>query len=66
MLILDLDETLIHSIFTHDGGSYDAKFKLSDQEEFFVKYRPKVMQFLRKMKDKYEIFIWTASLKEVN
>ncbi|EAR97348.1 NLI interacting factor-like phosphatase (macronuclear) [Tetrahymena thermophila SB210] len=65
-LILDLDETLIHSS-QMKPKKYDLNFNIqtsTTKEEFFVKFRPNVSNFLRIMANYYEVFIWTASIKE--
>lgn len=65
-LILDLDETLVHSSFTkpehcdfvvpvkYQGASYDI----------YVQKRPGVDQFLEQLTKHFEIFIFTASMQE--
>ncbi|KAL4449242.1 hypothetical protein ABPG74_015624 [Tetrahymena malaccensis] len=65
-LVLDLDETLIHSS-QKKPQKYDLNFKIqtsTTKEEFFVNFRPNVQNFLRTMATYYEVFIWTASIKE--
>ncbi|KAL4498550.1 hypothetical protein ABPG72_019668 [Tetrahymena utriculariae] len=65
-LVLDLDETLIHSS-QKNPQKYDLNFKIqtsTTKEEFFVNFRPNVSKFLRMMAVYYEVFIWTASIKE--
>ncbi|OMJ86642.1 hypothetical protein SteCoe_11791 [Stentor coeruleus] len=65
-LVLDLDETLVHSsqqpienpdnIVTLSNGT--------NTRTFFVKYRPGLMEFLRKVLKVFELVIYTASTKE--
>eukprot|EP01065_Artemidia_motanka_P007058 TRINITY_DN1346_c1_g2_i1.p1 TRINITY_DN1346_c1_g2~~TRINITY_DN1346_c1_g2_i1.p1 ORF type:complete len:372 (+),score=145.68 TRINITY_DN1346_c1_g2_i1:87-1118(+) len=62
-LVIDLDETLVHSCFepcshdmrinmTMDGVTYTA----------YVKKRPGANEFLRKATQMFDVMIWTASL----
>ena len=62
-LVLDLDETLVHSSFMAEG---DAEFVFvlgldSRSVEIFVGVRPGVAQFLSKLADLYELVLFTAS-----
>lgn len=63
-LVLDLDETLVHSSFT-PIPSADFEIPLEMQGEVhtvYVKKRPGVDDFLKKVSEWYEIVIFTASL----
>lgn len=63
-LVLDLDETLVHSSFTPIPGA-DFEIPLEMQGEVhtvYVKKRPGVDHFLKKASEWYEIVIFTASL----
>lgn len=63
-LVLDLDETLVHSSFTPIPGA-DFEIPLEMQGEVhtvYVKKRPGVDHFLRKVSEWYEIVVFTASL----
>ena len=57
-LVLDLDETLIHSIFTNEKADVSFKIK-GDQFKFNV--RPHCMDFLERMSEHYTIYVFTAS-----
>jgi Dullard-like phosphatase family protein len=66
-LILDLDETLIHADFDNNFFDHDAlvSFEYNDNEvtvPIFI--RPGLFEFLEAISKKFEIFIFTASLKE--
>lgn len=66
-LVLDLDETLVHSTFQPstdcqyvipveiDGGVYNV----------YVYRRPGALEFIRHMSELYEVIVYTASLKKV-
>lgn len=63
-LVLDLDETLVHSSFTKIN---DADFEISIELEgsvyqVFVRKRPGVDEFMDWIADKFEVVIFTASL----
>lgn len=63
-LVLDLDETLVHSSFTPIPGA-DFEIPLEMQGEVhtvYVKKRPGVDEFLKKVSEWYEVVIFTASL----
>lgn len=63
-LVLDLDETLVHSSFTPIPGA-DFEIPLEMQGEVhtvYVKKRPGVDNFLRQVSEWYEIVVFTASL----
>lgn len=63
-MVLDLDETLVHSSFSPIEGA-DFEIPLEMQGELhtvFVKKRPGVDEFLRKVAQWYEIVVFTASL----
>eukprot|EP01063_Lacrimia_lanifica_P010938 TRINITY_DN176_c0_g2_i1.p1 TRINITY_DN176_c0_g2~~TRINITY_DN176_c0_g2_i1.p1 ORF type:complete len:373 (+),score=108.82 TRINITY_DN176_c0_g2_i1:65-1183(+) len=62
-LVLDLDETLVHSSF--EPTSADLHIPLvMDGEQYtaYVKKRPFVDQFLAKCVELFDVVIWTASL----
>lgn len=65
-LVLDLDETLIHSSLTPVNDPDDIVFtgKLPNVFKFFVKYRPGLLEFLRKVSMKFELVVYTASSRE--
>ena len=64
-LVLDLDETLVHSRFTPFGCPSDLVIKIEEDNDFHdihVLVRPHVEVFLEKMSKKYELVIFTASI----
>lgn len=62
-LILDLDETLIHSSVSAPA-QYDFSFILeSEDNEVFVAVRPGVSEFLERMAELFEVVIFTASMQ---
>ena len=67
-LVLDLDETLVHSAFNPFIPSSDIilKIKLDNNlHDIHVLIRPGVEEFINKMSQLYEIVIFTASLSKV-
>lgn len=56
--MLDLDETLIHSVFTSEKT--DVTFSLKG-DEFKFNIRPYCFEFLEKMAEIYTIYVYTAS-----
>ena len=67
-LVLDLDETLVHSGFNPFIPSSDIilKIKLDNNiHDIHVLIRPGVEEFINKMSQFYEIVIFTASLSKV-
>ena len=66
-LVLDLDETLVHSGFNPFPHPSDVVIQLEFENvmhDIHVLVRPGVSEFLQTMKDKYEIVIFTASLSK--
>ncbi len=66
-LILDLDETLIHADFDRIYNDYDeiVKFVYNCEEiQVGIFIRPGLFEFLQLASQKFEIFIFTASIKE--
>jgi len=67
-LILDLDETLIHSIFdskTKERSDLQLNFLINDQKILVkTKIRPNVDIFLEKMSKIFEIIIFSAGISE--
>jgi len=63
-LVLDLDETLVHSSFKPiPNPDFIIPVEIEDQvHKVYVLKRPGVDQFLRKMGEKFEVVIFTASL----
>lgn len=66
-LVLDIDETLIHSLFDqHTAVKFDFLLKLDvgngNTQKVYVKKRPNVIEFLHKVSAHFEIVLWTASM----
>ncbi len=66
-LILDLDETLVHSCFQPVENAHiilpvEIEGKVCN---VYVLIRPGVQEFLKKMSPHYEIVVYTASLSKV-
>lgn len=63
-LVLDLDETLVHSSFSPiDGADFEIPLEMQGETHtVYVKKRPGVDNFLQKVSEWYEIVIFTASL----
>ena len=72
ILILDLDETLVHSSFypfNYNGENIrpDISFNILFNNKYydiFVLFRPYFKEFLNKMNKIFNIYIFTASIKE--
>lgn len=65
-LVLDLDETLVHSAFK-EPEQFDIKLPVAIEEREFIVYvqiRPGCFQFLQEMSKHYEVIIYTASLSK--
>ena len=66
-LILDLDETLVHSAFTPFSRKSDLMLTINFEGEnrlLYVLKRPHVDEFLKELSNLYEIIIFTASISE--
>jgi carboxy-terminal domain RNA polymerase II polypeptide A small phosphatase len=64
-LVLDLDETLIHSEFEYQmEGDFDFKIIFDNDDILFVKKRPGLDEFLEYAFDNFKIAIWTASTEK--
>ncbi|OMJ80049.1 hypothetical protein SteCoe_19777 [Stentor coeruleus] len=64
-LVLDLDETLVHSSFTSLPCDINFSLFLEDQEyNIYVLKRPEVDRFLKVCCELFEVVIFTASLEE--
>ncbi|KAI9281840.1 HAD-like domain-containing protein [Sporodiniella umbellata] len=63
-LVLDLDETLVHSSFkVIPNPDFIVPVEIDNQHHnVYVLKRPGVDEFMRKMGEKYEIVVFTASL----
>jgi len=69
ILVLDLDETLVHSTIKKKkkSRSYDLKFKLRYEDfllNFYVDKRPHVDDFLKEVSKIFHVVIFTASTQE--
>eukprot|EP00941_MAST-03F_sp_MAST-3F-sp1_P003956 g3956.t1 len=69
-VVLDLDETLVHSILDEDNGAehHDPRvesFKLQVEDERFIVFkRPGLDRFLQKASKLYDLYIFTAGAKD--
>ena len=66
-LVLDLDETLVHSQFFEFSIPSDITIKIEIEQEIYdihVLVRPGVEKFIEIMKDYFEIIIFTASISK--
>jgi len=65
-LVLDLDETLVHSSFKPiPNPDFIIPVEIDDQvHKVYVAKRPGVDEFLKKMGDKFEVVVFTASLSK--
>jgi len=63
-LVLDLDETLVHSSFKPvPNADFVISIELENEiHHVFVLKRPGVDEFIRKVSEKYEVVVFTASL----
>jgi carboxy-terminal domain RNA polymerase II polypeptide A small phosphatase len=67
-LVLDLDETLVHSTFDYIDNP-DLIINMEVDEivyEIFVLIRPGCFEFIEELSKYYELVIFTASLSKVN
>lgn len=66
LLVLDLDETLVHASAS-SPGSYDNSFTVdmdTQRIKIYVKHRPYMMEFLRAAASLFEVCVFTASLSK--
>ena len=66
LLILDMDETLIHSESFRDHdyiseGAYDFKFSVGEDYWYFTIKRPFLDEFMKYAFDNFKVAIWTAA-----
>jgi RNA polymerase II subunit A small phosphatase-like protein len=59
LLVLDLDETLIHSVLNRDGLEFD--FPVGP---YAVRQRPGVREFMRRCLDWFTVGIWTTATED--
>lgn len=68
LIILDLDETLIHTesvpLEYETHYDFDFKFKGNGKSFYYTKKRPYLEQFLNYVLDKFEVAVWTAAGEE--
>ncbi|CUE68303.1 NLI interacting factor-like phosphatase, putative [Bodo saltans] len=65
LLVLDLDETLVHASVEHSDGNHDVAFIVEMNQQkinVFVKVRPMAREFLRRAATLFEVCVFTASL----
>jgi len=63
-LVLDLDETLVHSVF-ESAGKHDIVMQIDFNGRaltIYVNIRPYVQEFLTRVAELYEVVVYTASL----
>ena len=66
-LVLDLDETLIHSAFEQFSQKDDIKLKMKIKNEEYIIHvlkRPYLDEFLKIVTEKFEVVIFTASISD--
>ncbi|KAF7722931.1 hypothetical protein EC973_002563 [Apophysomyces ossiformis] len=65
-LVLDLDETLVHSSFKSiPNADFVVPVEIDNQfHDVYVLKRPGVDEFMRKMGERYEIVVFTASVSK--
>ena len=66
-LVLDLDETLVHSQFMEFSDKSDLVIQIEIENEIHdihVKVRPGVKEFLEKMEKIFELVVFTASISK--
>lgn len=71
LLILDMDETLIHTESFEDNylpeGSYDFKFPIHDKYDekwYYTIKRPFLDEFLKYAFDNFKVAVWTAGSRD--
>jgi len=69
LLILDLDETLIHTekfpVDYLESGTYDFKLEIPNKSyEYFTIKRPFLKEFLNYVFDNFDVAVWTAAGKD--
>lgn len=67
LLVLDLDETLVHSSFKSFYKKADIELSLKFDgvyHKIYVSKRPYVNEFLKRMNELFDLYIFTASIPE--
>ena len=65
-LVLDLDETLVHSSFKVSSKKWPGIFEIEGQyHNVYVIKRPGVDQFMKRVGELYEVVVFTASVSKV-
>jgi Dullard-like phosphatase family protein len=64
LLVLDLDETLIHADLDLIYSMHDYILQIADDKEIALNIRPYLLYFLDEMIKYFEIVVFTASCKE--
>ena len=67
-VVLDLDETLVHSSFMTPLPTYDMILPLTrdgEVQNVYVCMRPGVGEFLQSLRSQFEIVVFTASASDV-
>eukprot|EP01064_Diplonema_japonicum_P021959 TRINITY_DN31568_c0_g1_i1.p1 TRINITY_DN31568_c0_g1~~TRINITY_DN31568_c0_g1_i1.p1 ORF type:complete len:201 (+),score=36.91 TRINITY_DN31568_c0_g1_i1:46-648(+) len=63
-LVLDMDETLLHSSFEWSAADYVMPITVDGEgHTVYVRKRPHVEYFLRKVSEMFNVIVWTASVK---
>lgn len=65
-LVLDLDETLVHSNLEEEEGTPDFTFPVrfnNENHAVNVRVRPHLQEFMERVSEKFEVVIFTASQK---
>lgn len=62
-VVLDLDETLVHSVFEHDPLAIE-KMETSGLANFWTQKRPYLDDFLSEASKKYELIVYTAGSED--
>ena len=66
LIILDLDETLIHAVpkGTSELSHITQGLPYHEFSEFYIFERPNLEEFLRILAEDYRLAVWTAAQKE--
>lgn len=68
IVVLDLDETLIHSMTTKERESYNKTINFTSHEmigsDYIIYERPGLQEFLDFLFDNFTVCVWTAASKD--